>query len=337
MKTRETEFYAVLLVVAAGLAWWSYHQPETPQKREANDAIELWAGAGELTGIRYERQRLTVDVDGSWAETTRQRLPRKAPTASDAGPEVAPEPDPEPEVRRFLINQKARDLLTTLATLEAKRNLGPVAKDRLEALGFGDDQGKLLLRFRKGERSLLVGEKDVSGRLRYVKLADKEPVYVVDNRLMTDLEFADSRLMEADLLSFDLARIQAFAIESPWGGAQRWVRSGKEFAREGSDTVDPKASTWVTKFFRLKAMRYLPDDTKPGTNAILAIQFETKDESASLQLSRQGEGKDAEYRVAAGGDQPVIKVSSWIAKDLEADLAELLPKAETPPPTPPTE
>ncbi|MBM66411.1 MAG: hypothetical protein CMH55_09275 [Myxococcales bacterium] len=337
MKLRETEFYGLLLIASAGLAWWSYHQPEPPQKSEASEAIELWSATGELRGLRFERQRLTVDVDGDWAETTRQRLPRKAAPQTDGGPAAEPEPKPEPEVRRFLINQKARDLLETLAKLEAKRNLGSVAKDRLEALGFGPDQGRLTLRFAKGERSLLVGEKDVSGRLRYVKLADQEPVYVIDNRLMTDLEFADSRLMEADLLPFDLAAVDAFAIESPWGGAQRWTRSGKEFAQEGDETIDPKASTWITKFFRLKAMRYLAAETPPSANSILQIQFETKEESGSLQLSREGEGKEAEYRITGGEGQPVIKVSPWIAKDLEADLPELLPRAETPPQTPPTE
>ena len=337
MKLRETEFYGLLLVVAAGLAWWSYHRPETPQKSEASDAIALWAGSGELKGIRYERQRLTVNVEGAWAETTRQRPPRKAAASADAGPAAEPEAAPEPEIRRFLINQKARDLLAALGGLEAKRNLGPVAKDRLEALGFGADQGQLTLNFSKGERSLLVGEKDVSGRLRYVKIVDQEPVYVIDNRLMTDLEFADSRLMEADLLPFDLAAVNAFTVESPWGGAQRWTRSGKDFAQEGNDTIDPKASTWITKFFRLKAMRYLAAEAKPGANAILAIQFETKEESGSLQLSREGEGKESEYRITAGGDSPMIKVSAWVAKDLEADVAELLPKAETTPPPQPTE
>ena len=121
-------------------------------------------------------------------------------------------------MRRFRINEKARNLLESLSTLQAKRNLGAVEKDRLEALGFGENQGELILRFKKNEEKILVGEKDVSGRPRYIKLANKAPVYVIDNRLMTDLEFADSRLMEANLVPFDLAEVVAFNVASPWGG-----------------------------------------------------------------------------------------------------------------------
>ena len=336
MKLRETEFYGLLLVVSAGLAWWAYQIPVAPQKSEASETIDLWSAAGELNGIRFERQRLTVDITGEWAETKRQRLPSKAQQVVDGGP-AAETTAPEPEVRRFRINEKARNLLESLSTLQAKRNLGAVEKDRLEALGFGENQGELILRFKKNEEKILVGEKDVSGRLRYIKLANKAPVYVIDNRLMTDLEFADSRLMEANLVPFDLAEVVAFTVASPWGGNQRWVRSGKDFARDGDETTDPKASTWITKFFRLKAMRYLADEVGAGTHPVLQIQLETKEESGSLQLSREGEGNEAEYRITTGQGQPLIKVSSWIAKDIEADLADLLPKAETSPPTQPTE
>ena len=62
MKLRETEFYGLLLVVSAGLAWWAYQIPVAPQKSEASETIDLWSGAGELNGIRFERQRLTVDI-----------------------------------------------------------------------------------------------------------------------------------------------------------------------------------------------------------------------------------------------------------------------------------
>ena len=123
MKLRETEFYGALLILAAGLAWWSYHQPETTQKNEANEAIELWSEKGLIQGLTFERQRLTVDIKGDWAETTRQRLPRKSSKGEDGGPAAEPPAPPEPEVRRFLINKKGRDLLETLAKLEAQKRV----------------------------------------------------------------------------------------------------------------------------------------------------------------------------------------------------------------------
>lgn len=333
MKIRETEFYGGLLVAAMALAWWSIHVPAEKKNQTEVKPIDLWKAQGALQSLAFDKERLALRIDGRWAQTERQRPAPKKKRPADAGPdwESLAEEAPTTEVRRFRINQKAQDLIASLTALKAKRNLGEVTPKTLADLGLEKPVSQLVLTFKDSEQRLQVGEKDVSGRLRYVQLQGQAPVYVVESRLIDDLEFADSRLMEVNLLSFDLAQVSAFTLKA---GAQshRWVRRGKEFAQDGKEEVDPKASTWITKFFRLKAISYVDPEQKdkdPQTPvAVFSIDLETKEDKETVSLSRLGEGKAALYHSVVGSEPTRIKVSSWTGKDLEDDVPELLGSPE---------
>ena len=376
MRLGSAEIHGALLVAALVAAWASWKADDTPAEKPGEVAIWDLGRAATITKVAYvaEGRSVVLEQRGAgetghiWATTQREKKARKEkkdepaasqPTsqpatpaadagpsaAADAGPKAEPEPEPEapPEIdeKQFRANKKATEVFASLIRPVAKRALGSLDAAQIEEVQLKEPEATIEITASSGAtKHLEVGMLAYGGGLRYVRDPDAGVTYVVEAKLVDDLKWGDSRLVERDLHAFKLKDLTAFAIKAG--------ERSREFARTGDadaskpqwrapetpeGEVDETAATWLGKLWRLRADRYVKDGedvTKQGetTNAevkVLRIDFQAKDgQSGHLELSRYGEGKDAKFYGRTEHTQSLVNVSRYQADEVEKDLEAVL-------------
>jgi hypothetical protein len=150
--------------------------------------------------------------------------------------------------------------------------------------------------------------------------------YVVEAKVVDDLKWADSRLVERSLHAFKADDVQTFSVTAR--GAT------KNFSRGKDDT----AVAWLGKLFRLRADRYVgPDDALyEGDDELPEIEmfkaeFRTAEgEAGQLRLTRFGEGAKARWYAHTERTHGRVGVSRYQADEVSKDLDGLFPEESAP-------
>ncbi len=165
------------------------------------------------------------------------------------------------------------------------------------------------------------------GGLRYVRDPEAGVAYVVEAKLVDDLKWADSRLVERALHTFKADDVATFTVTAKG--------ETKAFTRETDDT----AGTWLGKLFRLRADRYVaPDDNLHNLEGdvaeveVLKASMKTADgEAGDMRLTRFGEGTEARWYAVTERTKGRVGVSRYQADEVAKDLDGLFP-VESPAP-----
>ncbi len=352
MRSRGVEIHGLLLVAALVAAWVSWTADEGPPRGEGK--VTMWDLGGEevVTAVRWEAKGRKAQlerkaVDGGepyvWGRTERERKvrPTSQPTSQPSSQPAAAaaaaatsegegegegEAPVEIDKKVFLANARAAEVLVTLAKPVAKRSLGRPSAEQLAELQLKEPEGVITVVAGAVTQTLEVGMMAYGGGLRYVRNPATDVAYVVEAKIVDDLKWADSRLVERDLHAFKADDVETFSVT---------VRGAtKTFSRGKDDT----AVAWLGKLFRLRADRYVgPDEALYEGDAelpeveLLKAEFQTaKGEAGQLRLTRFGEGAKARWYAHSERTQGRVGVSRYQADEVSKDLDGLFPEESAP-------
>lgn len=278
--------YAALLVamlVAAYLQWTA------APGADAEDQVVLVAGEPEdVVSIAWKGEDAEVlltrkeDAHGGylWVEHTKweeqklegPELPLAEdpadpaaedaadPTAADATAADVTAALPTERVARrtvFKASGKGDELVGKLAPLLAIRKLDGVAADKLAEIGLDAPTETLVLTRKGGTTTLQIGGEAYGTKDRYVRDVDSGAVYLLDDQLLKDLEYARTRLPDRSLWSFETPAIATVTIQH--GERSRTVQQknpddpqAATWTAVGAEAEDAQVKTWMDKALKLK-------------------------------------------------------------------------------------
>jgi hypothetical protein len=275
---------AVLALIAAYTTWQRepVAKDETPVLSLSKNDIEL---------IRYDDARHSVELQRSieegspivWVrERTKEPPPKPVvPTKTDGGiagagtdagvavTKVEP-PDAgvksEPKVKEFRGNEQADKLYERFASLSALRSLGVLDPKKLKEVGLENSDRRLEIKTRSSEYNFAVGTSALGAGTPYLRNEKDGRVYLLKGNVLSDLEFATSRLIDR--------RLHTFKPED-WDGVKVTVTAGNQsrelvpvanqkLAYKGQTTGDDFAKNWHDKVWRAVAIDSLAPGERPS-------------------------------------------------------------------------
>ncbi|MFH1132428.1 MAG: DUF4340 domain-containing protein [Pseudomonadota bacterium] len=307
---RSVIFHSVILAVALVAAYFTW----TREPSTSDDKISVLNLRNGVDNVLYEEPDLKVDISKRkddigtfyWAKTDllekpprkpdptkyshkheKNAAPEKAKPESDIKVESAnqpqkgenPEVEPTPiqKINEFKGNEKAQELMENLATLEAVRALGEVPADKLKNFGLNDSKTKLTLRSGSNHRVFVIGSKTYGNMDFYVQDMQDKHVYVVKPGNLQDLKYAQYRLVDRKLHTFDITEIDRTVVsakESKKTFVQRNRRkmSDAYWTNENSNQKRETYSNWLTKLLKLLAVEYIQQKPE-GLKEVLNVQY----------------------------------------------------------------
>jgi hypothetical protein len=289
------------------------------------------------------------------AEGEQAEAGAKAQDKAAASEEPAKPAEPEKKLARpydpdapvvFLANQKFRELLKSITPLRALRGLGEVPKDK-EA-SFGLDEPTTFLRVTCGGKQIAL---DIGGRTygsgdRYARVAKGKETYLLDGRMLGDLQSAQYKFMQGELHEFALSDVDEAVVSAL--GKQRKLLHRNRQVKEEARWVDAAApdkrnelfGNWFERVARLKARAYLSEGAEPGAD----LQIEAQGVRPVLTLEYKLEGKpkdkleivrvDTEqgnfYYARSGTTKRWVTLFDSLAKQVDEDVPMVV-GAEEPP------
>jgi len=244
------------------------------------------------------------------------------PTATSAKSNLPTVQKTETVTKAFRGNAKADELLAALRALKAKRSLGTMTDDQLDELKLKSPEASLVVTTGEATHRLDIGMAAYGGGLRYVRNPDNGTVFAMKANHVDNLRWADSRLVERELFGFIKEQIKGMTVTSATG-KQAW------------DTLDEAAQTWLSKLFRLKVTRYVPQEENwrevDGKSivpiTVASVTLVPKDGTPeTLTIARIGEGKGAKFFAQSSHTVAWVAVSNFTASELEKDLEGLITK-----------
>lgn len=287
MKTRSAAVQGALALIGLVAAYVTWQRPD---RDIGSDVVVLELGKNDIQSVRYDDPRRTIqlvhDEDGYWVQQT-EKPPKPAPPApaketastgadggttltaaaqaTDGGTAVAaaatspapptPAEPVKPKMREYRANDSADKLVERFTPFMAVRNLGKLPDAKMKELGFEGTERQIELVTSKGTHRFLVAS-DNLGSTPYVEDTETGRVYVVKSTLVSDLEFASSRLVDRKLHTFRDDEFDGISIESG-GKTRNLVRAGDKLADSAQATPDELASNWHERIWRMIGMDVL--------------------------------------------------------------------------------
>lgn len=265
--------------------------------------------------------------------------------------------DPEAPIT-FLANQKFHELLDAMTPLRALRSLGAIPKDKDAEFGF--DEVGTHFRMECGGKKLAL---DVGGRTygagdRYARDTKKNETYLIDGRMLMDLQSAQYKFKQSELHDFELADVDE-AVVSALGKQRKLLHRNRKVKEEARwvDAAEPDRrnelfGNWFQRVGRLKAKDYLGEGQEPGAD--LAIEAQGVQPVLTLEYLLEGKAKDKVefvrvdteqgkfYYARSGTTRRWVTMYDSLAKQVEEDVPMIVgaeeqpaePAGQAPPTTP---
>ena len=233
-------------------------------------------------------------------------------------------------------------MMKGLAQLTVLRSLGIVSADKLKAFGLTSSKKTLTLISGSMTRNLVLGANTFGNMDTYIQDKQDGRVYVIRPRLVADFPYADYRLMDRDLHSFERKEIEKVVVSTKAGKKvlvqqNRRAPSGAFWADEATPRTRKELySNWMDKLTRLSVLEYVAADKQPpGLREELAVQYLGPTKSlGSLRLySAAGTapvpGKklappSRQYFARTGTTRALVKISGPMAGEILRDAAGVL-------------
>jgi hypothetical protein len=254
---------AAVGLVAAYLTW-----QRVPEDREA-EVVVLSVSRSEVEKIRYEDERRWVEVlpargdQVSWVREGTKPRPHVPPIAPDGGEPASPL---EPErIREYRGSEAAKQLFDKVSPLRATRALGSLGEEKLKELGLSDTGRKLEISARGGSHGFSLSTSALGVGSPYLRSEADGKVYLLKGTLVSDLEFASSRLVDRRLHEFKpedadkvVVSVGEQSRELSWAGGKLGVPGGP---------VDELATNWHEKIWRMGGVEVLGRGEEPPGGA----------------------------------------------------------------------
>jgi len=308
------------------------------------DAAQLQKLQLRTPTLEVSVERAAVDGDATFWFTTQPK------TEAKEGKPPAPTPvDTKP--KRFLANAAFGDYVKHLGPLRALRSLGKLEAARDADFGFDKSGTHLTITCAGRELSLDGGERAFGASQRYVRDPKTQTAYLVDDKLLADLESAQFKFMQAELHDFHAEDIEDAKVTAH--GATRRLLHRDRKLRDQALWVDEQApqmrnelyNNWFAKLGRLRARAYLPAGAEPGSDLphqassseqVLEIAYrlaERPNPTGKLQIVRVESGGNPFYYARTETTRAWVSLFESSTKDIEQD-AGLVVGVEQPPAKP---
>ncbi len=336
-----------VFVAASAVAFAAARKPRDTGKPLE---VELWSGKPDtVTQIHYKASQIEVELTprsdalGRFlvGKVTKTKEPPKPPARQiqgDAGASavVAPEPTPDSqpivETESFVGVKEAAELIEKVATLRAVRSLGNVSDDRAKEFGLTDaETGELSLAVGGATHVFTIGGRTPGGGDVYARDKQSGAVYVLSGDIVKDVELANNRLMERELLTAPEDK-EVGKVVLLQGDKSRTVVHSTEHPSFWTDESAPAEknetiTNWMKKFERLRATEYVEGEP-PGIELLAVAKFSTSkgENLGQIEFARQtppGEEKPR-YLVRSPQTRWWAVVLASTGSELAADLASVL-------------
>jgi hypothetical protein len=344
MKNLGLLFHGALVIVAASLAWWAWHDDE-PALKEGSGPVLADIEAKDLESVEYKWPDGDITVtpreDGEdllWTaslvhEVTEQPEKKAGPEpAADAGPAAdggaapVPEPVKQTVTDRFPGGRMLVRSVEKLAPLKARRSLGKVEADRLPKMGLDAPERKLVVRARGKTYTFDVGDATYGNQARYVRLEGKDEVLLLEAAAVRGFEGKVSRLMEPRLAPFSIDDVTGFAVkvgerEAAFDHKDRDQPKLRHFVVRGSeDERSEEAQGLMATLRGLRAREYVEPAKVEGLVRV-----------GSLAIARD-KAPAIEVVVYEADDGYFVQVGPWVGlvppsrgKNLVEDMTAVTP------------
>ncbi|MCB9779654.1 MAG: DUF4340 domain-containing protein [Alphaproteobacteria bacterium] len=309
---REVLIYGGLLAALLVGAWFQ-HNADPPADDE--EGVVMIAGdADDLTRIVWKGDAGTVTIDRKtddhgdylWVVHEKEEERTIPPEVSADGEEPElPLPPPEVETivtrKVFKASDKGDELVADLSPLRALRRLDDVDDDKRAQIGLTEPTGSLELTRGGKTTTVQIGAEAYGTKDLYVQTEAGE-IFLVDDQVLKTLEYAQTRLPDRDLWSFDKPGIQRATITM--GERSRTVEQKNPDDPKASTWADADGSsdeqiqTWLDKVLKLRGTTYVdPDDEDAPTDLQLRFSLtlapSAKDDKAeTVEILQDGEDGD---------------------------------------------
>ncbi len=342
-EIRRLAVHFVLIVVAAGFAYWKA-QPEDPSARklEAGE-VKLWGGTPkDVTKVVFSGTAKLVtleaktDAAGTWYAGSEEE-PKEAPPeepAADAGAKKNPHTPkpPKADPGKFVSVSTAEKLIKKMAPLIAKRQIGEVAEDKLSDYGLDKPKGTLSITISGKTQELIIGGQTPNRGQTYVRWKQDNLVYVIDAGIARDLESGKGRLSERQQHSWKMAEAEKTTItasehrydvkRSGTAGRRFWAKT------DSPDTPDETVQNWLKKAERLRPLKFV--DTIPdGAERIFRVEYaDEKKQLGFLELhTHKAEGETRQWFIVTENLRMPATVTASVADNVRDALDSLFPGA----------
>lgn len=334
-----------LFIGASALAWVAASHPKDDKKPLE---VDLWsAKPTDIKRVHYKSIKREVEIApqhdargafwvGKVTKIGNASLPPTSPPAPPAAdgaatvvaPEPAPAAPPTTEVEQFIGVKEASELFEQLAKLRAVRSLGQVNAERLTEFGLtSEETAELTIDVAGTPHTMILGGRTPGGGDVYAQDKQSGAVYVIGGDLAKDIELADNRLMERELLTTPEEKEVGKVVLSH-GDKSRPVVHSTEHPSSWTDEAAPAdknetLTNWMKKFERLRATGYVEGEPA-GLEPLVVAKFSAQSGEAlgEVALAKQTLPGETQPRYLARSPQTRwwAVVLSSTGSELAADL-----------------
>lgn len=324
---RSVMVHGLLAVLGLASAFWVWNAGDKTVR--AAESVTLFAcDDGELASLELKTEKKDVAIAfasnagtiGGWITVSTPN--ESTPTA--------------PTVDRFAASDKVKRVVERVAPLVAERSLGDVTDDKLKDLGLAETKQQLAVTCGGETRTYKLGNKTYGGRTRYAQGDKGGPVHLIANGLINDLEMAEFRFMQRDLVRFRLDAIDEVKVVGAAGTKTLLQRNRRDrnkrlwVASDAPETRNELFGNWLSKVLRMRALDYLDKGVEPGTDSdrtmvpeqVVKLSFKG-DKRDTLELVRINGSAPNEHKYYARSDA----TGAWVTvpKSLAEQVAEDVP------------
>jgi hypothetical protein len=260
---------------------------------------------------------------------------------TDAAPAAAADAGPEIEIvetrKRFSGNTDLAEYLGKVAPLKAKRSFGVVKPWLLREFELTEPRATITIRAGGHAHTLKVGGSTFGSSDAYVMDARTSKVYLVASDIVRDLEFAETRFMQRDLVAAEKKDIVKATVSL--GERRRTlVQKNREQANDATwrdeahaDTANELYDNWMGRLLRLRALEYLEPGEEPHAEGIstppeTVFEIEYFGEHGSLGKVTvvKVDSDPAEYFARSDATRGWVKLAASLAEQVERDVDTVL-------------
>ncbi len=327
---RSVIVHGILAAIGLAAAWWVWQDGDQVKRTET--AVTLFAcDDDKLTQVVFEneKKRVTIDIgrEGGEASGWITVTEKATKMAKGATPTKA-------DIDAFAASEKLSRIVAKVAPFAAERSLGEVDAGKIADLGLKESKETISVACGGEKRSYHLGSKTYGGRTRYIRSSDGGAVHLVGNSLVGDLEMAEFRFMQRDLLRLDLTDADEATV-SGQGGTIKLVHRSRRQGRKAMwvsaaapDQRNELYGNWLAKLMRLRALDYLKKGEGPGSAKgktavpVDVVKVELKgDKAGRIEIVKIPFGNnDADYFARTTATRGWVTVPKSLAAQIESDV-----------------
>lgn len=202
-------FHGLLLLLGTLMAWTSWHRVDPSDPRARTLVLEV--ERDELIGLEHHWPGGLTRVEPLHSGDVHDMRLRLRPAAQPL-PGEDPAYTPAPAEVVAPASHVVERGLALLSPLRAQRVYGEPDSRQIARLGFAERERHMRIETTAGPIDIEFGIETFGGDGRYIRIAGRPQVYLVDAQLARSFEGPATRLTDARLVPIELAQVETLTV-----------------------------------------------------------------------------------------------------------------------------